>query len=52
MLLFSEQNFEDARYHFLHSDDGSSCAMMLVEHQTTKGYTSEVDLFIAQTVFQ
>lgn len=47
-----EKNYVVARYHFLHSNDGSSFAMMLVEIHTRQGYPSEVDLFITQVVLQ
>jgi hypothetical protein len=49
---FSEKNYALARYHFLHSTDGSGCATMLVELHRQRGYSSEVDLFIAQAVLQ
>jgi hypothetical protein len=50
--MFSEKNYVLARYHFLHSKDGFSCAAMLVELHRQRGYSSEVDLFIAQAVLQ
>jgi len=49
---FSEKNYALARYHFLHSTDGSGCATMLVELHRQRGYSNEVDLFIAQAVLQ
>ncbi|XP_064478940.1 Golgi to ER traffic protein 4 homolog [Ornithodoros turicata] len=52
LTLWKEKNYAESRYHFIHSTDGDSCAAMLVEFQTSKGYSSEIDLFIAQTVFQ
>lgn len=52
LTLWKEKNYPDARHHFVHSTDGDGCAAMLVEFQTAKGYSSEIDLFIAQTVFQ
>ncbi|KAM7297363.1 Golgi to ER traffic protein 4 homolog [Ixodes scapularis] len=52
LTLWKEKNYQESRYHFVHSTDGDGCAAMLVEFQTTKGYSSEIDLFIAQTVFQ
>lgn len=48
----AEKNYALARYHFLHSSDGSGCATMLVELHSQRGYACEVDLFIAQAVFQ
>ncbi|OQR79868.1 Golgi to ER traffic protein 4-like [Tropilaelaps mercedesae] len=50
--FWREKNFSDARYHFIHSTDGTNCARMLVEFHTSRGYRSEVDLFIAQAVLQ
>lgn len=52
LTLWKEKNYQESRYHFIHSTDGDGCAAMLVEFQTSKGYSSEIDLFIAQTVFQ
>jgi len=52
VLYFSEKNYIQARYHYLHSADGKNLAAMLIEYHTTLGYPSEVDLFIAQTVLQ
>ncbi|XP_034249152.1 Golgi to ER traffic protein 4 homolog [Thrips palmi] len=51
-IFWREKNYVLARYHFLHSTDGSSFAMMLVEIHTRQGYPSEVDLFITQVVLQ
>lgn len=51
-FMFSEKNYILARYHFLHSRDGAGFATMLVELNRTRGYSSEVDLFIAQVVLQ
>ena len=50
MLL--EKSYTDARYHFVQTSDGEGCALMLIEYQITSGFPSEVDLFIAQAVFQ
>ncbi|XP_022673358.1 Golgi to ER traffic protein 4 homolog [Varroa destructor] len=50
--FWQEKNFSDARYHFIHSTDGTNFARMLVEFHTSRGYRSEVDLFIAQAVLQ
>ena len=47
-----ETDYQHARYHFVRSSDGASCAKMLVEYQTSRDNPSEVDLFIAQAVFQ
>ena len=51
-IFWREKNYVLARYHFLHSTDGSGFAMMLVEIHTMQGYPSEVDLFITQVVLQ
>ena len=51
-FFISERNYSQARYHFLHSNDGKNFATMLIEFHVTAGYPSEVDLFIAQTVLQ
>lgn len=49
---FAEQNYCESRYHFLHSADGEGCANMLVEYSTSRGFRSEVDMFVAQAVLQ
>lgn len=48
----AEQNYCESRYHFLHSADGEGCANMLVEYSTSRGFRSEVDMFVAQAVLQ
>jgi golgi to ER traffic protein 4 len=50
--LTLEKNYIQSRYHFLHSNDGESCASMLINYQIEQGYKSEVDLFLTQTVLQ
>ena len=50
--LWNEKNYVQARYHFLHSNQGETCAKMLIEYHTRFGFDSEVDLFITQTVLQ
>lgn len=52
LTLWKEKNYQQSRYHFIHSTDGYNCATMLIEYHIKKGYPSEVDLFIAQTVLQ
>lgn len=52
LTLWKEKNYQQSRYHFIHSKDGDGCATMLIEYHITKGYPNEVDLFIAQTVLQ
>uniref|UniRef100_T1JH00 RRM domain-containing protein n=1 Tax=Strigamia maritima TaxID=126957 RepID=T1JH00_STRMM len=52
LILWKEKNYPLARYHFLHSTDADGCASMLIDYHTSKGYSNEVDLFIAQAVFQ
>uniref|UniRef100_A0AAQ4P7J0 Golgi to ER traffic protein 4 homolog n=1 Tax=Gasterosteus aculeatus aculeatus TaxID=481459 RepID=A0AAQ4P7J0_GASAC len=52
VTLWKEQNYSESRYHFLHSTDGEGCAQMLVEYSTSRGFRSEVDMFVAQAVLQ
>lgn len=52
LFPFVEQNYSESRYHFLHSTDGEGCANMLVEYSSSRGYRSEVDMFVAQAVLQ
>ncbi|XP_075231987.1 Golgi to ER traffic protein 4 homolog isoform X2 [Lycorma delicatula] len=51
-IFWKEKNYVLARYHFLHSTDGSGFATMLVELHRSRGYACEIDLFIAQVVLQ
>lgn len=51
-ILCNEGNFDQARQHYLLSKDGIGCGTMLVEISQKKGYSNEVDLIIAQVVFQ
>jgi len=50
--LWQNKQYPEARQHFLQSSDGEGCGSMLVEFHLTRGYGSELDLFIAQTVLQ
>lgn len=50
--LWQSKQYSEARQHFLHSQDGQGCGSMLVEFHLTRGFGSELDLFIAQTVLQ
>ncbi|XP_044035479.1 Golgi to ER traffic protein 4 homolog isoform X3 [Siniperca chuatsi] len=52
VTLWKEQNYSESRYHFLHSSDGEGCAQMLVEYSASRGFRSEVDMFVAQAVLQ
>lgn len=54
MVTWKEKDFSDSRYHFLHCLPSCSedCATMLIEFQTSGGYPSEVDLFLAQFILQ
>lgn len=52
IYFFLEQNYSESRYHFLHSSDGEGCAQMLVEYSASRGFHSEVDMFVAQAVLQ
>lgn len=51
-LYCLEKNYLMARQHFIYSKDGSGCAAMLVELHEQRGYSNEIDLFIAQAVLQ
>ncbi|XP_068631747.1 Golgi to ER traffic protein 4 homolog [Battus philenor] len=51
-IYWKEKKYTSAYKHFLHSNDGTAYASMLIELHTTKGYKSEVDLFVAQAVLQ
>ncbi|XP_008554602.1 Golgi to ER traffic protein 4 homolog [Microplitis demolitor] len=51
-VFWQEKNYTMARQHFVYSDDGAGCAAMLVELHQQRGYSNEVDLFIAQVVLQ
>ncbi|XP_053998565.1 Golgi to ER traffic protein 4 homolog [Hylaeus anthracinus] len=51
-VYWREKDYIMAKHHFIRSKDGSGCAAMLVELHEQRGYTNEVDLFIAQIVFQ
>ncbi|CAG9767212.1 unnamed protein product [Ceutorhynchus assimilis] len=51
-IYWQELNYIQARHHYIRSHDGKGCAKLLIEFQMTKGFKSEVDLFIAQAVLQ
>jgi len=51
-LLWEEKDYGSARYHFLRSEDGRGCASLLIELHLSRGYPSEVDLFLTQAVLQ
>lgn len=51
-LYWQEKNYVLARHHYLHTNDGSGCAEMLLDFHQNQGYSNEVDLFITQTVLQ
>ncbi|KAF7406370.1 hypothetical protein HZH68_005739 [Vespula germanica] len=51
-VFWREKNYLMARQHFIYSKDGSGCAAMLVELHEQRGYSNEIDLFIAQAVLQ
>ncbi|XP_017881119.1 Golgi to ER traffic protein 4 homolog [Ceratina calcarata] len=51
-VFWKEKNYPMARLHFIYSKDGFGCAEMLVELHEQRGYTNEIDLFIAQVVLQ
>jgi golgi to ER traffic protein 4 len=47
-----EENYEQGRYHFLHSCCPQLFARMIIKIHLNYGYPSEIDLFLAQTVLQ
>ncbi|XP_063971881.1 Golgi to ER traffic protein 4 homolog [Diachasmimorpha longicaudata] len=51
-VFWQEKNYTLAKQHFIYSHDGAGCAAMLVELHQQRGYSNEVDLFIAQVVLQ
>jgi len=50
--LWQSKQYPESRQHFLQSCDGAGCGNMLVEFHLSRGFSSEVDMFIAQTVLQ
>lgn len=50
--FWTSKRYSESRQNFLQSCDGSGCGRMLVEFHTCKGYPTEVDLFIVNTVLQ
>ena len=50
--LWQMKKYPESRQHFLQSSDGQGCGHMLVEFHQRRGFNSELDLFIAQTVLQ
>jgi len=52
VIFWQENNYTQARYHYLHSADGEGCAQMLCEFHLAQGFPSEVDMFITQAVLQ
>ncbi|KXJ75372.1 hypothetical protein RP20_CCG011847 [Aedes albopictus] len=51
-IMWNEDNLSQARHHFLLSKDGAGCGHMLIQLSQTKGFPSEMDLFIAQVILQ
>ncbi|XP_047513297.1 Golgi to ER traffic protein 4 homolog [Pieris napi] len=51
-VYWQENKLTTAYRHFLHSNDGVAFATKLIELHTTKGYKSEIAMFIAQAVLQ
>lgn len=48
-IMAKEQNFDQARYHYLLSKDGIGCGKILIQI-SAKAFNSEVDMVIAQVV--
>ncbi|XP_050075454.1 Golgi to ER traffic protein 4 homolog [Anopheles maculipalpis] len=51
-ILHREGDLTHARQHFAHAKDGTSCGFLLIEISRTKGFASEIDLFVAHIVLQ
>lgn len=51
-VFWSEGNTELARRYYMLCRDGNLCGRILIKINETKGYKSEVDLFIVQAVLQ
>ncbi|XP_052900482.1 Golgi to ER traffic protein 4 homolog [Anopheles moucheti] len=51
-ILYREGDLIHARHHFALARDGTSCGFLLIEISRTKGFTSEIDLFVAHIVLQ
>ncbi|XP_044758364.1 Golgi to ER traffic protein 4 homolog [Coccinella septempunctata] len=51
-IYWKEKNYSQARHHYMLSNDGESCAKMLIEYHMKYGYRRELDLFITQAVLQ
>ncbi|CAH1982092.1 unnamed protein product [Acanthoscelides obtectus] len=52
LVYWEEKNYAQARHHFIYSQDGKSCAKLLIEFHMKQGFKGEADLFIAQAVLQ
>jgi len=50
--LWQRKKYPESRQHFLQSEDGQGCGQMLVEYHVNRGFNTELDLFLAQTVLQ
>lgn len=48
-IMAKEQNYEQARYHYLLSKDGAGCAQILIQ-LSAKAFINEVDLILVQVV--
>ncbi|XP_068152123.1 Golgi to ER traffic protein 4 homolog [Drosophila tropicalis] len=51
-VYWNEGNVESARHHYLLCQDGSLCGRVLIQISQSKGFRSEVDLFLVQAVLQ
>ncbi|XP_022214318.1 Golgi to ER traffic protein 4 homolog [Drosophila obscura] len=51
-VFWTEGNIEAARHHYLLCQDGSLCGRVLIEISQSRGFQSEVDLFLVQAVLQ
>jgi len=50
--LWSCKRYSESRQNFLYSCDGSGCGKMLIDFHKDRGFSSEVDIFIVNTVLQ
>lgn len=52
LKFWEEKDYESARRHVIHTQDGSQCASFLIEYHIVSGFPGEIDLFVTQAVLQ